>query len=88
MNNNLNFLNSKYYLNGNEEFKEKLFKMGKTSQIRFTKLAKLFSKKFKLNNRFNNKQQSILNNNNEVYVFKGDEQELDKKNKFHENENY
>jgi hypothetical protein len=88
MNNNLNFLNSKYYLNGNEEFKEKLFKMGKTSQIRFTKLAKLFSKKFKLNNRFNNKQQSMLNNNNEVYVFKGDEQELDKKNKFHENENY
>jgi len=80
MNNNLNFLNSKYYLNGNEEFKEKLFKMGKTSQIRFTKLAKLFSKKFKLNNRFNNKQQSMLNNNNEVYVFKGDEQELDKKN--------
>ena len=88
MNNNLNFLNSTKYNIGNEELKMKLFKMGKTSQLRFTKLAKLFSKKFKLNNRFNNRQStSVFNNNNEVYIFKGDEQE-DKKKKFHENENY
>ena len=62
----------------NDEFKMKLFKMGKVSQLRFSKLARLFAKKFKLN-RFNSNNQKS-NIQNEVYIYKAD--------KFHENENY
>ena len=68
----------------------KLFKMGKTSQLRFAKLARLFSKKLKLNNRFNRK--SSLNciqntdTKNEVYTFKGEDEVIKQAAKFHENE--